>query len=207
MKQSRDKGSEQTLLKIEKGSYAAIALAAVWSILSYVLFGFEGLLAVIVTLVAVVIFVVAKGLAAKREESQQQSKVELLESKLLTLSAELKGEQASRAALETKIRVMEQQGTLDCKYYKTLVCLQRIDDMFRNLDANIASPNFERNVRLAMDEVFGSYGYRFEDYTEQTKHLYECEYQPIEAPEVVFRAITRADGTVAVKGKIFLPLE
>ena len=40
-------------------------------------------------------------------------------------------------------------STLDRKYSKTLVCFQRIDDMFRNLEANIASPNFQRNVRCS----------------------------------------------------------
>ena len=94
---------------------------------------------------------------------------------------------------------------LDKKYSKALVFIQRIDDAFRNLDANIASPNFENNVRICIDEVFRAYGYRFTDYSEQTQDMYECEYQPIEAPEVIFRAVTHTDGSVAVKGKVFLP--
>ena len=96
---------------------------------------------------------------------------------------------------------------LDKKYSKTLVFIQRIDDAFRNLDANIASPDFESNVRICIDEVFRAYGYRFTDYSEQTQDMYECEYQPIEAPVVIYRAVTRTDGSVAVKGKVFLPIK
>ena len=104
-------------------------------------------------------------------------------------------------------------STLDRKYSKTLVCFQRIDDMFRNLEANIASPNFQRNVYMALNEALLSYGYRFMDYTEQTKHFYEVEHQPIEAAEVIFRAIGRIENpqtgeiVPAVKGKVFLPDE
>ena len=131
-----------------------------------------------------------------------------------------------RSALEQKDRQIERlnellkdrdrtiaQSTLDYKYSKALVCLQRIDDMFRNLDANIASPNFERNVYLALNEVLFSYGYRFVDYSENTQQFYECEYQPIAAPDVIFRAIGRIDnpqtGAIrpAVMGKICLPLK
>ena len=97
---------------------------------------------------------------------------------------------------------------LDKKYNKTLVFIQRIDDAFRNLDANIVSPKeFEKNIRICIDEVFLAYGYRFTDYSEQTQDMYECEYhkdQQIEAPQVTFRAVTRTDGSVAVKGKVFL---
>ena len=95
---------------------------------------------------------------------------------------------------------------LDKKYSKTLVFIQRIDDALRNLDANIESPDFESTIRTCIDEVFRAYGYEFTDYSEQTQNMYECEYQPIEAPEVAFRAVTRKDGSVAIKGKVFLPI-
>lgn len=207
MKQKNENWLEQLLSKFEKSGYTIIAIAAVWCLLAYLLFDFKGMLAVIITLIAVAVFAFVKSLSAKKPVALSDGKVAALEAQLRSLKAELKGAQASCAALEAKVQTIEQQSTLDYKYSKTLVCLQRIDDMFRNLDANIASPNFERNVRMAMDEVLFSYGYRFADYAEQNKQLYDCEYQPIEAPEVIFRAITRADGTLAVKGKVFLPLE
>ena len=123
--------------------------------------------------------------------------------KINSLTQEL--EDAKRIEKDLKARIEE--STLDIKYSKTLVFIQRIDDAFRNLDANIASPNFENNVRICIDEVFRAYGYRFTDYSEQTQYMYECEFQPIEAPEVIFRAVTRTDGSVAVKGKVFLPIK
>ena len=104
------------------------------------------------------------------------------------------------------------ESTLDIKYSKTLMCFQRIDDMFRNLEANIASPNFQNNVNLAIEEVFRAYGYMFVDYTEQTKDFYDCEYQqPIKEPVIIFRAVGRVvdyqkrEVEPVRRGKIFLP--
>lgn len=112
---------------------------------------------------------------------------------------------------EQVVRLNEKisNATLDIRYSKVLVGFQRIDDMFRNLEANIASQNFKRNIDIILDDVFLSYGYRFVDFTEETKDFYDCEYQAIDAPEVVYRAVGRKvdSQTIepAIRGLITLP--
>ena len=134
--------------------------------------------------------------------SENKHEREDLLAKINSLTKEL--EDAKRIEKDLKARI--EQSTLDVKYSKTLICFQRIDDMFRNLEANIASPNFQNNVNLAIEEVFRAYGYMFVDYTEQTKDFYDCEYQPIDKPEVILRAVVRMKGNIAAKGKIFIPI-
>ena len=191
--------------------YFAMSIAFVWGVLVWGIIDYKAMLAVMVTigLIALIAFVAVymrKG-HNREQDNHDNDEVKQLQYQVQSLNKELRDAQIYRTSLETKISNLEYECTLDKKYSKALVFIQRIDDAFRNLDANIASPNFENNVRICIDEVFRAYGYRFTDYSEQTQDMYECEYQPIEAPEVIFRAVTHTDGSVAVKGKVFLPIK
>ncbi|MBQ8853032.1 MAG: hypothetical protein IJZ67_01860 [Alistipes sp.] len=196
-------------MKSKNLTYTLAVVAAVWSILVFILFDFLALLAVIITLAAVWAgYAIFGGRSADDKLLQQQQKqIAQLQSKIQALNAELKGELAGRAALEAKIGQIEQQCTLENRFRRTLVSYQRLDDMLRYLEANDSASNFCSNARMAIDEVFCAYGYNFVDYSEQNKNLYECEYQSIASQKVVLRAIVRSDGELAVKGKVFLPIE
>ena len=196
-------------MKSKNLTYTLAVVAAVWSILVFILFDFLALLAVIITLAAVWAgYAIFGGRSADDKLLQQQQKqIAQLQSKIQTLNAELKGELAGRAALEAKIGQIEQQCTLENRFRRTLVSYQRLDDMLRYLETNDSASSFCSNARMVIDEVFCAYGYNFVDYSEQNKSLYECEYQSIASQKVVLRAIVRSAGELAVKGKVFLPIE
>ena len=199
----------------KKHFYFAISLALAWSLLVWKIIDYKAMLAVMVTigLIALIGFVAVymRKDHNREHDNHDNDEVKKLQDQIQLLNQELRASQINRTSLESKISNLEHECTLDKKYNKALVFIQRIDDAFRNLDANIVSPKeFEKNIRICIDEVFLAYGYRFTDYSEQTQDMYECEYhkdQQIEAPQVTFRAVTRTDGSVAVKGKVFLPIK
>ena len=189
--------------------YFAMSIAFVWGVLVWGIIDYKAMLVVMVTiglmaLIAFVAIYMRKG-HNREQDNHDNDEVKQLQYQVKSLTKELRDAQIYCTTLESKISNTEQEFTLDQKYRETLVFIQRIDNAFRNLDANIASPNFADNISKSIDIVFSSYGYRFTDYSEQTKDMYDCEYQPIEAPNIVFRTVTRKDGCIAVKGKVFLP--
>ena len=194
----------------KKHFYFAISLALAWSLLVWKIIDYKAMLAVITTIVVIALIVIVAHYIRKyyigELDNHDNDEVKKLQYQIQSLNKELRDAQIYRTTLESKISYLEHECTLDCKYSKTLVFFQRIDDMFRNLDTNITSPNFEQNVRIAIDEVFYAYGYRFIDYSEQTCEMYDCEYQPVDRPEVIFRAIVSTNGRIATKGKVFLPI-
>ena len=92
-------------MKSKNLTYTLAVVAAVWSILVFILFDFLALLAVIITLAAVWAgYAIFGGRSADDKLLQQQQKqIAQLQSKIQALNAELKGELAGRAALEAKI--------------------------------------------------------------------------------------------------------
>ena len=81
---------------------------------------------------------------------------------------------------------------------------------FQSLDASLeglpeSDNSFVRTMRMEEDMALKAYGYKFVDYQENDIN-YDAEYQPIEQPQLIVRAIVDKTGKIAAKGRIYLPL-
>lgn len=89
--------------------------------------------------------------------------------------------------------------TLEARYSSVLLSFQRLDIRLKFLE-----PQVEAYINSLINDALSPYGYKFVDFCKETEDFYDIEIQPTNNDEVVYRAIVKADGSLAQKGKIYI---
>lgn len=94
---------------------------------------------------------------------------------------------------------MDNNYTLETRYSRVLLSFQRLDIRLKYLE-----PQVEAYINSLINDALSPYGYKFVDFCKETKDFYDTEIQPTANDEVVYRAIIKADGSLAQKGKVYI---
>lgn len=93
---------------------------------------------------------------------------------------------------------MDNNYTLETRYSRVLLSFQRLDIRLKHLE-----PQVEAYINSLINDALSPYGYTFVDFCRETEDFYDIENQPTNNDEVVYRAIVKADGSLAQKGKVY----
>lgn len=105
--------------------------------------------------------------------------------------------------LENQLKDCNHLPQLETNFPKILTFFQMLNITIEGLpDSDIGFVNL---VGMEQNLTMMTYGYKFVDYA-NNETLYDTEYQPLERPKLISRAIVDKSNNLIVKGRIYLPL-
>lgn len=159
----------------------------------------------IISMLAIIVYISNR--VNKIKVKKQITDIETTYSSLNIENKELKEQISSLKTtieeLQKRVGQSRSSTKLEDSHPKILAFFQSIDASLEGLPESDNS--FVRTIRMEEDMALKAYGYKFVDYQENDIN-YDAEYQPIEQPQLIVRAIVDKTGKIAAKGRIYLPL-
>lgn len=140
----------------------------------------------------------------------KKNEMEALQTENFSLIRDNKNFGLQVTSLTNKLKELEKQfsnsdipSTLETDYPRILLFFQMLNITIEGLPES--DIGFVNTVVMEQNMAMMTYGYKFVDYLDH-ETLYDTEYQPLENPKLISRAIVDKNNKLIIKGRIYLPL-